>query len=284
MSIVSFLYYHNVKLHLYVVDKDGYSKIYNYFRSKFYFSQLEIIDYYDDQFVAKLTKLPLKYHENTAQFPVKSMHIVLNMFRVMDDVNDDNLVRIDLDVVYLSRIPFENYTHALNGIQERSAYGLYPHAPKIQINVGVCKYTKSKFNLINSFTEEMFSRLNKDGQGYAIPDQDLLNEMTTDKCILDINAYPSINYSEILTTRIDCIHFTGTWNKPWRLIDEVNCVNHAWPILLGFILFGRFAHLANLPTDTIDFNLHRLSPQFYKLSNKTKELVRCTSEVDKWMT
>ena len=100
---------------------------------------------------------------------------------------------------------------------------------------------KSKFNLSNSFEEEMIKRLDADAINYLIPEQDILNEITFDKYNYN-DTIMVTNYNDVLdldeSKDILGFHFNGTYAKPWKLYDiarlQTNNFNYVASIQLCY--------------------------------------------------
>ena len=224
MSMVSLFNYNDILLHIFVVD-NGYDKVLKYYHDKPYRDHLDIINIYDSEYNTKI----FSYPHNPYIFDSYSAHLTLWMFRILDYIPDDVVYRVDLDILYLGDISLLcNYDNTMVGIVEtmnnrESIRKVVPneHSTLFQINVGLCKLIKSKFNLSN-FEEEMTKRLDADAINYLIPEQDILNEITNDK----YNYTDTIlvtSYNDVLeldeSKDILGFHFNGTYVKPWKLYD-----------------------------------------------------------------
>ena len=280
MSLISFFHYNDVTLHLYVTD-DGYDKVCSYFRPKYYFDKLDIIKYYSPEFNKAIYQLPT----------VNSMNqsiVTLNMYRVLDDVTDDEITRIDLDVLYFGKIDFSKHRHALCGTHEKTfPIGKPWHTPQFQINVGIAKFIKSKFNLERSFTDEMFKRMKEDGKWYYIPDQDILNELTDDKFATpDYIITADTNYN--CNIKIKAVHYTSAAMKPWVLqTKEMIETFFTKPKVLGFLLYEKFAERTNLFLSETRDNIKKMqqcrpNDIYYTTVSNKKEFERLCGEINSW--
>ena len=284
VALISFFHYNDILLNLYVVD-GGYDKVVAYFKNRYYSDKLNIISYYSKEFDEDVKQLPIS--DNKKKFPIKTQITTLYMFRILDEIKDDEIVRIDLDVMYFEKIDFTKYDHALSGTREISFdYPKEWHESKFQINIGVAKYIKSKFNLKNSFTDEMFRRLQADGEYYLIPDQDIINELTDDKFATpDYIITAGTHYDAGI--RIHGLHFTSTCFKPWIIhsndIDFFMNNNKG----LFFIVYEHFARHTNIFIKEASTNVKLLKEYdpnriyYTSLANKP-EFDRLCKEIDSW--
>lgn len=184
LALHSFFYYNSVTLNLFVVD-NKFNDVCEYYENKPYKDKLNLINAYDNDFYNRIFSYKYKYEFMSQQ----TASITLSTFRIFDIIPDNEFVRIDLDVIYLSSLTFLNkYSAALTGMKEDDAtygrmlgYHTPNHTPKQVINVGIAKFIKDKFNVKNSFTDEMFSRLDADWNNYVIPEQDIFNEIASNK-------------------------------------------------------------------------------------------------------
>lgn len=281
MALISFFHYNDVTLHLYVVD-DNYDKVCNYFKNKYYFNKLDIIKYYDKAFTEKTLRLKTINDINW-------ISLTLNMYRILDDVHDNELIRIDLDVLYFGKIDFAKYNHALCGSHEEPLHFPKPwHMPIYLINIGIAKYTKDKFNLKDSFTNEMLERLKADSINYYIPDQDILNELTDDKfAISDCIISAGTGYA--CQTRIKAFHYTSLYLKPWVVQSKDNLIQMFSTNIkaLGFLLYEKFAQRTNLflkETQTNIENIRQYRPNaiYYTTVSNKKEFERLCGEINSW--
>ena len=225
MSMISLFKYNDITLHIFVVDS-GYKEVLEYYRDKPYRDHLDIINIYDEEHYTKI----FSYPHNPFLFDSYSAHLTLWMFRILDYIPEDVVYRIDLDILYLNGISLlGKYDNTMVGITETMnnrelIRKVVPneHSTTFQINVGLCKMVKSKFNLSNSFEEEMIKRLDADAINYLIPEQDILNEITFDKYNYN-DTIMVTNYNDVLdldeSKDILGFHFNGTYAKPWKLYD-----------------------------------------------------------------
>lgn len=228
LALRSFFYYNKDKqLYLYVID-DKYKEVCNYYRDKPYRDNLQIIDAYNLEFYNRICTYNYKHPFISA----KSAQLTLSTFRIFDMIPEDEFVRIDLDAMYLASIDFLfKYKRSMSGMIETDEnYHMFNnhltpnHTPELAINVGIAKYTKSKFNLNNTFTEEMFKRLDADFQNYLIPEQDLFNEIAPLKTgIFETITSPCTERSKWLCVDTKAVHYCGVC-KPWvKYSSDVWC-------------------------------------------------------------
>ena len=271
IGLISFFKFNDVILNLYVCD-EGYNKVVEFFQNKPYCDHLNIINIYDE----KISDYIYSIKHNSVFFATNVALMTLWSFYILDKIQDDELVRIDLDVIYFNSIkPLENIKDcSMCGVEEstdckRRADSTDPfnHTPEHQINVGICKFNKSKFNLKKTFAEEMSERLKRDSVHYLVPEQDILNELATDK-----RAYTEqtiiAQYMDI--TKIDyakdvlAFHFNGTYTKPWVSYTYNKIFKSNFIFCCGVKLFSEFSTKYNLFTKTVKLN--RLYTK-YRLNN-----------------
>lgn len=252
-SLVSFFKHNNVILNLFVID-NNYNKVVDYYKDKHFYSKLNIIDIYDEQIDTEIKN----FKHNDVVFSTDVAHKTLWMFKILDYINEDEIMRIDLDVLYFNSLDqFSKYKSAMNGVRESEdefnmikSYDPDSHPSKVQINVGICKFIKSKFN-IESFYESMKMKLNNDAIHYLIPEQDILNELTDDKSIFSdmtiITNYCNIKnidyHKEVLA-----FHFNGTYTKPWNYteINKIYFSNYIYVCGVELMkFFNRFVEFRN---------------------------------------
>lgn len=247
LALHSFFYHNsNAALNLFIID-NRYEDTCSYYENKPYKNKLNVINAYDKNFYKHIFSYKYK-------FPFMTQNVAsltLSTFRLFDLIPVDEFVRIDLDVAYLSSLDFLNkYNTAFAGMKENngiysrmSCYHLPNHTAKQVINVGIAKYVKSKFNLKNSFTDEMFKRLDADYDNYIVPEQDIFNEIAPDKeAIKELIISPCTPASEHTSGEIKAIHYNYCM-KPWT--NNLTSVQDYFTIAATFLLLEVFSKKYN---------------------------------------
>jgi len=278
IGLISFFKFNDVVLNLYVCD-EGYDKVVDFFKDKPYRDKLNIVNVYDE----KTSNYIYSIKHNSVFFATNVALMTLWSFYILDKIKDDDLIRVDLDVIYFDSIkPLENIRDcSMCGAEEsddckRRADSTDPlnHTPKQQINVGICKFNKSKFNLKKTFVEEMSERLKHDSIHYLVPEQDILNELAVDKraytdqtIIAQYMDITKIDYSK----NVLAFHFNGTYTKPWVNYTYDKIFKSNFIFCCGVKLFSEFSIRYNLFIKTVKLN--QLYTK-YRLSNLHSETER----------
>lgn len=289
LALRSFFYYNGAILNLFVIDS-GYDAVCKYYEHSPLKSKLNVINAYDKEFYDHIFSYNYRHiflHSNTAS-------LTLSSFRVLDLIPENECIRIDLDAIYLSSLDFfNNYKTSLAGMKEDDAeydrfnrYQQPNHTATPIINVGIAKYTKDKFNLKNSFANEMFKRLDADWDNYLVPEQDLYNELASDRvAISESIVSPCSIDNDANLTDIKAIHYNGLM-KPWA--DNSDIALDHFPIAASYLLCEVFAKKYNYFPDTINktSSIFRSSLWQRGLSsiqqNYINKLIKLRSEVSNW--
>jgi len=261
IGLISFFKYNDVILNLYICDA-GYDKVVEFFKYKPYYNKLNIINIYS----ASIDKLIYSFKHNSAFFSTNIALMTLWTFYILDIVSDNDLIRVDLDVLYFSSLkPLANITDcSMCGAEEsieckHKSDSIDPlnHTPEHQINVGICKFNKDKFRIPDTFTGEMIAKLNMDSVHYLVPEQDILNELAVDKkaytkqtIIVQYMNITTIDYSK----EIVAFHFNGTYTKPWVNYSYNQIFKSNFIFCCGIKLFKEFSKKYNLFTKTVTLN------------------------------
>lgn len=261
IGLISFFKYNDVVLNLYVCD-NGYKKVVDFFKDKDYYDKLNIVNVY----IPFIDKLIYSFKHNSAFFTSSIALMTLWTFYILDIVGDDELVRVDLDVLYFASLkPLAAITDcSLCGAEEsneckRKSDSVDPlnHTPEHQINVGICKFNKNKFRISDTFAGEMIARMNMNSIHYLVPEQDILNELAVDKkaytkqtIIVQYMDITTIDYSK----EIAAFHFNGTYTKPWINYAYNQIFKSNFIFCCGIKLFKEFSKKYNLFTKTVTLN------------------------------
>jgi hypothetical protein len=279
IGLISFFKYNDVILHLYVVD-DGYADVVKYYANKPYSKHLDIINEYNEEFHNHI----FSYEHNNAFFSSHIALLTLWTFKILDDIPEDECIRIDLDVLYFSSLEnFSRTTHALNGVEESAEnyrvakqVDVNAHTPKKQINVGICKFIKSKYHLTHGFVEAMYQALDNNSIHYLIPEQDLLNELTDDKYAWHdssiITLYVDVSSIDI-NKDILAVHFNGTYTKPWVIYGDNNVPNDWFLYCCGIYLCSVFSKKYNFFTTEVADNKKYAKARLIKTNDYTEQCI-----------
>lgn len=293
ISMLSLFRYNDIELNLFVVDS-GYEEVVKYYSTKPYKDHLNIINIYDEEYNKKL----FAYPHDPAIFNSHAAHLTLWSFKIMDYIKDDEVFRIDLDILYLGDISgLCKYDNTMVGLVENAnnidyIKRFYPkeHTTDSEINVGLCKFIKSKFNLNCTFDEEMDRRLNTDAINYLIPEQNILNELTQDKHFYKDKIIVS-NYTDIndFDENADLLgfHFNGTFVKPWKVYEYSAIQMSNFNFVAGIELCYEFSKRVDFFRRIINMNRalthHRYKNAKTSAHLKTKRIVeRMIDEVRSW--
>lgn len=289
LALHSFFYYNDVTLNLFVVDSN-YDKIYRYYEDKSYKAKLNLINAYDKNFYNHI----LSYNYTHPYLQPHIANIILSSFRILDLISNNEIIRVDLDAMYLAPLNFlENYKVSLAGMQEDDSEYIackkyhYPNHTKLPIiNIGIAKYTKDKFKLENSFTNTMFEKLDNDFNNYLIPDQDILNEISPDRLAITENIIsPCKSSNENTSKEIKAIHYNGLL-KPWENNEE-NVPTH-FNTAATYMLCEVFAKKYNYFSHTINKTVTAFRKILFQKNltaiqqNYINKLIKLRSEVSNW--
>ena len=220
--------------------------------------------------------------------------VTLSTFRIFDLIPTNEFIRVDLDVVYLAPLNFlSKYDVALAGMRENSGiygsmmcYHTPNHTPKQVINVGIAKYNKNKFTIKKSFADEMFRRLDADWDNYIIPEQDLYNEIASNKAaISELIISPCTSIKEHLNGEIKAIHYNCRM-KPWN--NNQTSVQDYFSIAATFLLCEVFAKKYNYFPNQIRQTCSKFRQLLSSKNLTTAEqnyinkLIKLRSEVSNW--
>lgn len=289
LALRSFFYYNDVILNLFVIDSD-YNAVCKYYKYNSLKSKLNIINAYSREFYDRIFSYSYRYNYLNPD----TASITLSSFRVLDLIPENECVRVDLDAIYLSSLDFLNsYKTSLAGMKEDDVeyarfneYHQPNHTVKPIINVGIAKYTKDRFKLKNSFTDEMFRRLDADWDNYLVPEQDIYNELASDRvAISESIVSPCSIENDANLTDIKAIHYNGLM-KPW--VDNTDIALDHFPIAASYLLCEVFAKKYNYFQDTINkiSSIFKHSLWQRNLStiqqNYINKLIKLRSEVSNW--
>ena len=289
LALRSFFHYNGTILNLFVIDS-GYNAVCKYYEHSSLRSKLNIINAYSKEFHDRIRS----YNYGHSYLPASTANITLSSFRVLDLIPENECVRVDLDAIYLSALDFlNNYKTSLAGMKEDdteynkfNGYHQPNHTAKPIINVGVAKYTKDRFKLNNSFTDEMFKRIDADWNNYLIPEQDIYNELASDRiAISESIVSPCSVENDTNLTDVKAIHYNGLM-KPW--VDNSSIALDHFPITASYLLCEVFAKKYNYFPDTINkiSSIFKHSLWQRNLSaiqqNYVNKLIKLRSEVSNW--
>jgi hypothetical protein len=293
ISMLSLFRYNDIKLNLFVVDS-GYKEVVKYYSTKPYKDHLNIINIYDEEHNKKL----FDYPHNDTVFASYPAHLTLWTFRIFDYIQEDEIFRIDLDILYFGDISrLCKYDNTLVGLVEKMnnrdrIKRLFPkeHTSYFQINVGLCKFIKSKFNLNCTFEEEMTKRLDADAINYLVPEQDILNELTNDKHFYR-DSIIITNYADVgdFDENADLLgfHFNGSWVKPWKTYEYSAIQITNFNFVAGVELCYEFSKQVDFFRKNIRMNYmlthHQYENTKLPKNLRTKRIVeRMINEVRSW--
>lgn len=289
LALHSFFYYNDTTLNLFVVD-NKYDDACKYYENKPYKDRLNLIDAYSKEFYQHIFSYKYKYEFMSQQ----TASVTLSTFRIFDLIPTNEFIRVDLDVVYLAPLNFlSKYDVALAGMRENSGiygsmmcYHTPNHTPKQVINVGIAKYNKNKFTIKNSFADEMFRRLDADWDNYIIPEQDIYNEIASNKAaISELIISPCTPIKEHLNGEIKAIHYNCRM-KPWN--NNQTSVQDYFSIAATFLLCEVFAKKYNYFPNQIRQTCSKFRQLLSSKNLTTAEqnyinkLIKLRSEVSNW--